>query len=154
MTSRYYQCATCVQNASCQQESSGLSNYGMALNECTNAFRSTMNPLPISTVVSIWFAFKLFIKAIRSTPDLPHPLLWAFVIWDGAPRNALRLFVFWLEYIHCLFVKPHPRNHIISHSPRRCYACQSTNHAAQMQRSARIWILNVMHTLSFCETAS
>ena len=83
VSGRYYQCATCVHNIQCQQESSRSATCGMALRDCTNSFRSTSNPVLILTVASMFIDFKLFIKAMRSTPDLPHPLHWALVVCDG-----------------------------------------------------------------------
>ena len=130
----------------------------MALIECTNSCRSTANPLHILTVASICIAFKWFIKAMRSTLDLPHPFIGALVLWDGVPPDLPHPLIRAVR-VGCATNSLHYSVKIMSTTNlisvvTLCIHRLNHNHAAQMQRSALIWISSWMHTLSVCATAS
>ena len=129
----------------------------MALSECTNSFRSIANPVLILTVASMFIDFKLVIKAMRSTPDLQHPIHWALVVCDGVtpdlPHPLIRAVRFGCATNSLTYsVKIMSTTNLISVVPL-CIHTLNQHHAAQMQRSALIWILTGMHTLYCGATA-
>ena len=78
-------------------------------------------------------------SGMGSPSDLPHPLIRA--VRFGCATNSLPYSVKIMNNPNLISVVP------------LCIHTLNQNHAAQMQRSALIWILTGMHTLSCCATA-